>query len=81
MPEERPTTEVEARLDRIGENVAELKGEMRQVDKRMSSIELRMSSIEQGQQDLRKDTRQVLYLVIVGILIPILLEFVKRATN
>ena len=66
MPQEASTTETASHLARIGEDLAELKGEMRQIDKRLSSM-------EQGQQDLRRDIRQVLYVVILGILIPILL--------
>ena len=60
MAEERPATDTESRLVRIGEDVAEVKGELRQIDNRMSSL-------EDGQQDLRKDVRQVLYLVIASI--------------
>ena len=44
MPEEKPTSEVEARLDRIGEYVAELKGELRYVDACRPSINARPQS-------------------------------------
>lgn len=85
MAEERTAPEAESALLRVVEDVAELKGEMRQIDRRLSSLEqgqqdLR-TSMEQGQQDLRKDVRQILYLVIVGILVPIVLQVVREATR
>jgi len=44
---------VEARLDKLSEDVAEVKGELRQIDKRLSNVE-----------GMRKDIRQLLFVVL-----------------
>lgn len=62
---------VEARLDRLGEDMAEVKGELRQMDRRLSNVETTVS-------DLRRDIRQVLFFVVGAILVPILLEVARR---
>jgi hypothetical protein len=84
MAEQRAALEPDTSLLRMAEDVAELKGEMRQIDRRLTSLEQGQQdlrkSMEQGQQDLRKDVRQVLYLVVVGILVPILLQILRDTT-
>ena len=74
MAEERAAQETEPSLFRVSEDMAELNGEMRQIDRRLSSL-------EQGQQDLRKDIRQILYLVIVTILVPIILQVLRETAG
>ena len=75
MAEERSAAmtgdRVEARLDRLAEDMAEVKGELRQIDKRLSNVEMAVT-------DVRRDIRQVLYFVSGAILVPILLELAKR---
>ena len=48
---------VEARLDKLREDVSELKGTVSQMDKRLSNVET-------GMGDVRKDVRQVLFVVL-----------------
>ena len=61
---------IEARLDQLAEVVAELKGGFAQMDKRLTSLET-------GQQDLRKDVRQILFVILgtwVTLMLAILLK-------
>ena len=98
MPDERDMIvgdRVETRLTRLGEDVAEIKGEMRQMDKRLSGVEAavtgvrgdvsdvrrEISDVRKEVSDVRRDIRQVLFVVILGILIPILLELVRRVAG
>lgn len=65
---------VEARLDRLGEDVAELKGEMRQMDKRVGELSVRMSSIE----SLQKWAIGLIltsWFTIVGMIVTAMLKF------
>ena len=74
MAEERGATIIggfEAEVRSLVKDVAELKGEVRQMDKRLSNVEAAIS-------DVRRDIRQVLFFVIGAILVPILLEIGKR---
>ena len=48
---------VEARLDKLREDVSELKGTVSQMDKRLSNVET-------GMGDVRKDVRQLLFVVL-----------------
>lgn len=48
---------VEARLDKLSEDVSELKGTVSQMDKRLSNVET-------GMGDVRKDVRQLLFVVL-----------------
>lgn len=85
MAEERGVTiigdRMDARLERleqgqqaIRETMARLEGSFEQMDKRMSSMEAAIG-------DLRKDVRQVLFVVIVSIAVPILLELIKKVLH
>ena len=65
---------VEARLDRLGEDVAELKGEMRQMDKRVGELSVRMSSVE----SLQKWAIGLIitsWFTIVGLIVTAMLKF------
>lgn len=65
---------VEARLDRLAEDVAELKGEMRQMDKRVGELSVRMSSIE----SLQKWAIGLIitsWFTIVGLIVTAMLKF------
>ena len=48
---------VEARLDKLREDASELKGTVSQMDKRLSNVET-------GMGDVRKDVRQLLFVVL-----------------
>lgn len=74
-------------------SVAEVKGELRQMDKRIgelssqldkrlssmeTAIDKRLSSTETTVGDLRRDVRQVFYFVIGAMLVPVLIEVIKK---
>lgn len=84
---------LEVRLDRIEQGIAELKGAFgqmdkrigelsSQLDKRLSSLETavdkRLSSTETAVGDLRRDVRQMFYFVIGAMLVPVLIEVIKK---
>ena len=74
MPDERGMIigdQAEVRFDRLDQGMARMEGRFEQMDKRLSNVEA-------GINDLRKDIRQVLFVVIVSIAVPILLEIAKR---
>ena len=73
MPEERaPAQEsrIEDRLDRLAEDVAELKGEVRQMSQRMGSVEesLRQvsASVERLQAAFQSNQRWIVGLILVS---------------
>lgn len=68
---------IEARLDQLIERMARIEGGFEQMDKRISGVEQRMVGLEHGQQDLRKDVRQILFVILgtwITIMVAILLK-------
>jgi len=92
MPEERSATMiggVEAEIRSLAKDMTDLKvsmgrmeGRFEQMDKRLSSMETaidkRLSNVETTVVEVRRDVRQVFYFVVGAILVPILIEVVKK---
>ena len=81
MAEERGATiigGIETEIRGLVKDVAELKGAFGQMDKRLYSLE---TTVRQEIRDLRRDVRQIFYMVGGAIAVPILLEIVKKMVN